>query len=69
MFCCFQIEFVTALTNFTNGLNGCGLSDTELGLFSALVLLAADRPGCTEHKDIARTRERIAEALRVQIVR
>lgn len=45
-----------------------GLSDPELGLFSALVLLAAGRPGITEHKQIARTRERIAEALRVQIV-
>lgn len=34
-----------------------------------MVLLASDRSGITEHKIISRTRERIAEALRVQIVR
>lgn len=45
------------------------MTDTEIGLFSAMVLLASDRSGICEHKVIARTRERIAEALRVQIVR
>lgn len=60
---------MTAFLSFSNGLNGFGLSDTELGLFSALVLLTAGRPGISEHKQINRTRERIAEALRVQIVR
>lgn len=60
---------MNSLLNFTNGLNGCGLSDTEIGLYTALILLAADRPGITEQKQILRTRERIAEALRVQIIR
>lgn len=64
-----QNDFVTAFQNFSNGLNEFGLSDTEIGLFSALVLLTAGRPGITEHKQVSRTRERIAEALRVQIVR
>lgn len=62
-------DFVISLLNFSNTLNGYNLSDTEIGLFSAMVLLASDRPGITELKVIARTRERIAEALRVQIVR
>lgn len=64
-----QNDFVTAFLSFAEGLNGYSLSDTELGLFSALVLLTSQRPGISEHKQIARTRERIAEALRVQIVR
>ena len=60
---------MSGLWNFTSGINACNLSDTEVGLYSALILLAADRPGITEHKLILKTRERIAEALRVQIVR
>lgn len=60
---------MAAFLNFSNGLNGYSLSDTEIGLFSALVLLAASRPGISEPKQISRTRERIADALRVQIAR
>ncbi|XP_037040398.1 ecdysone-induced protein 78C isoform X2 [Bradysia coprophila] len=62
-------EFVTAFQSFATGLKGFGLSDTEVGLFSALVLLTSQRSGITEHKQISRIREKIAEALRVQIVR
>lgn len=58
-----------AFTQFVSGLNALGLSDTELGLFSGLVLLAAGRPGITNPKQITCVRERLAEALRVQIVR
>ncbi len=63
------MDFVNALCSFTNGLNACNLNDTEIGLYSALILLAADRPGITEQKLILKTRERITEALRVQITR
>lgn len=63
-----QNEFANAFQNFANGLNEYGLSDAEIGLFSALVLLTATRHGLTEPKQILRTRERIAEALRLQIV-
>ncbi|XP_049546845.1 ecdysone-induced protein 78C [Anopheles darlingi] len=61
-------EYSSALFNFANGLNGCCLSDTEIGLYSALILLS-DRPGLVETKLILKTRECIAEALRVQITR
>ncbi len=64
-----QNEFVAAFQSFSTSLKGFGLSDTEVGLFSALVLLTSQRPGITEHKQISRIREKIAEALRVQIVR
>ncbi|XP_046808071.1 ecdysone-induced protein 78C isoform X1 [Lucilia cuprina] len=65
----YDTDFVVSLFNFANTINVYGLSDTEIGLFSAMVLLASDRPGISEAKMIARTRERITEALRVQIVR
>ncbi|XP_075159931.1 ecdysone-induced protein 78C isoform X2 [Haematobia irritans] len=65
----YDSDFVASLFNFANTINVYGLSDTEIGLFSAMVLLASDRPGISEAKMIARTRERITEALRVQIVR
>uniref|UniRef100_A0A182QZU6 Ecdysone-induced protein 78C n=1 Tax=Anopheles farauti TaxID=69004 RepID=A0A182QZU6_9DIPT len=61
-------EYASALFNFTSGLNSCCLSDTEIGLYSALILLS-DRPGLVETKLILKTRECIAEALRVQITR
>lgn len=63
------MDFTVSLFNFAHTLNVYCLSDTEIGLFSAMVLLASDRPGIAEPKAIARTRERISEALRVQIVR
>ncbi|XP_049314868.1 ecdysone-induced protein 78C isoform X2 [Bactrocera dorsalis] len=62
-------DFVISLVNFANTLNSYGLSDTEIGLFSAMVLLASDRSGLAEPKMISRSRERVAEALRVQLVR
>lgn len=60
---------MTAFVSFANSLNSYNLSDTEIGLFSALVLLSSTRIGITEPKQISRTRDRVAEALRVQIVR
>lgn len=68
-FPCPQNDFVTAFQNFSNGLNELGLSDTEIGLFSALVLLSSNRQGISEPKQISRVKERVAEALRVQILR
>ncbi|XP_052845618.1 ecdysone-induced protein 78C-like isoform X2 [Drosophila gunungcola] len=65
----YDSDFVNALLNFANTLNAYGLSDTEIGLFSAMVLLASDRTGLSEPKVIGRARELVAEALRVQILR
>ncbi|XP_055627141.1 ecdysone-induced protein 78C isoform X2 [Toxorhynchites rutilus septentrionalis] len=64
----YDIEYANNLFNFITGMNNCCLSDTEIGLYSALILLS-DRPGLTETKVILKTRECIAEALRVQITR
>jgi len=64
MYFLLQSDFVNALLNFANTLNAYGLSDTEIGLFSAMVLLASDRAGLSEPKVIGRARELVAEALR-----
>ncbi|XP_035917147.1 ecdysone-induced protein 78C [Anopheles stephensi] len=64
----YDSEYANSLFNFTTGLNSCCLSDTEIGLYSALILLS-DRPGLVETKLILKARECIAEALRVQITR
>lgn len=57
--------------NFANSINSFSLSDTEVGLFCALVLMTNNnnRLGSINHKRLSRCRERVAEALRVQIVR
>ncbi|XP_063701492.1 ecdysone-induced protein 78C [Culicoides brevitarsis] len=65
----YDVDFVNDLISFTNGLNACALSDTEIGLYTALVLMSSDRAGTQDQKTIVRARERIAEALRVQIIR
>lgn len=67
-----QESFSVAYVNFANGLHSFGLSDVENGLFSALVLLTErsnNRLSTFNHKHLLRCRERVAEALRVQIVR
>ncbi|KXJ72545.1 hypothetical protein RP20_CCG017750 [Aedes albopictus] len=64
----YDLDYANALFSFTSGLNNCCLSDTEIGLYSALILMT-DRPGLTETKMVLKTRECIAEALRVQITR
>lgn len=56
------------LLDFANTLNSYNLSDTEIGLFSAMVLLDSERSGLSEQKQISRARERVSEALSFQIL-
>ncbi|GLV42694.1 Ecdysone-induced protein 78C [Carabus blaptoides fortunei] len=62
-------DFVTSLLHFASTLNALALNDTELGLFSATVLLTADRPGVTDVKTIEQHQDRLLEALKVQVGR
>lgn len=62
-----QVEFVSSLFHFAATLNALALSDTELGLFSAVVLLTADRPGVTDVKAVERHQDRLVDALKVQV--
>jgi nuclear receptor subfamily 1 group D protein 3 len=63
-----QPDFVSALMQVTSSLNVHQLTDTELGLFSAAVLLS-ERPGLNDVKAVQRLQDRVLEALRVQATR
>lgn len=52
----------------TSSLNAHQLTDTELGLFSAAVLLN-ERQGLNDVKAVQRLQDRVLEALRVQATR
>jgi len=52
----------------TSSLNVHQLTDTELGLFSAAVLLS-ERPSLNDVKAVQRLQDRVLEALRVQAAR
>lgn len=65
----YDVEFVTSVLQFTNSFNNYSLNDTELGLFSAVVLLTGDRPGITDVKLIEHLQDKLIEALKVQISR
>nr|CAD7194405.1 unnamed protein product [Timema douglasi] len=62
-------EFVSSLFHFASTFNTLSLNDTELGLFSAVVLLTADRPGVTDLKAIEHHQDRLIDALKVQVSR
>ncbi|XP_068082052.1 ecdysone-induced protein 78C [Anabrus simplex] len=62
-------EFVSSLFHFASTFNALALNDTELGLFSAVVLLTADRPGVTDLKAIEHHQDRLIDALKVQVAR
>lgn len=55
------------MIHFANTFNALALNDTEVGLFSAIVLLTADRPGVTDIKSIEHHKDKLIEALKVQV--
>lgn len=63
----FQNEFVSSVVHFASTFNALALNDTEVGLFSAIVLLTADRPGVTDIKSIEHHKDKLIEALKVQV--
>lgn len=64
---CLQAEFISSILHFANTFNALALNDTELGLFSGVVLLTADRPGITDVKSIEQHQDKLMEALKVQV--
>lgn len=62
-----QSEFVSTLINFTSSFNCLALNDTEIGLFSAVVLLTPDRSGITDIKMIEQHQDRLMDALKLQV--
>ncbi|XP_076265013.1 ecdysone-induced protein 78C isoform X2 [Rhynchophorus ferrugineus] len=65
----YDLEFTNSVIHFANTFNALALNDTEIGLFSAAVLLTADRPGVTDVKTIEHHQDKLIEALKVQINR
>lgn len=65
----YDADFVSSVLHFANSFNALTLNDTELGLFSAVVLLTADRPGITDVKLIEHHQDKLIEALKVQVGR
>ncbi|XP_049819254.1 ecdysone-induced protein 78C isoform X2 [Aethina tumida] len=65
----YDVDFTTSLVHFANTFNALSLNDTEVGLFSAVVLLTADRPGITDVKSIEHHQDKLIEALKVQVGR
>lgn len=63
----FQNDFISSILHFANTFNALSLNDTELGLFSGVVLLTADRPGITDVKSIEQHQDKLMEALKVQV--
>jgi Ligand-binding domain of nuclear hormone receptor. len=58
---------VSTLINFTSAFNSLALNDTEIGLFSAVVLLTPDRSGITDIKTIEQHQDRLMDALKLQV--
>lgn len=58
---------MTSIFHFTNSFNALLLNDTELALFSAIVLLSADRPGVTDVKAVQGHQDKLIEALKLQV--
>ncbi|GFQ84126.1 ecdysone-induced protein 78C [Trichonephila clavata] len=65
----FDYEFVLALFNFVTSINSLDLNDSEIGLFSSVILLTSERVGIYDHKAIDHIQERLIEALKVQITK
>lgn len=62
-----QTDFAASILHFVNAFNSLTLNDTEVGLFSAVVLYTADRSALTEVKMIEQYQDKFIEALKVQV--
>ncbi|EFA01351.2 E78 nuclear receptor [Tribolium castaneum] len=65
----YDADFISSVMHFANTFNSLALNDTEVGLFSAVVLLTADRSGITDVKSIEHHQDKLIEALKVQVGR
>lgn len=61
------MEYADAVINFANTFNNLTLNDTELGLFSAIILLTTERSGLTDIKIIEQHQDKLMEALKIQV--
>lgn len=64
---CLQVEFATNVFQLVTFFNSLSLTDTDVGLFAAIVLLTADRPGVSDVKTVQHSQDRIVEAFKLQV--
>ncbi|ELU17326.1 hypothetical protein CAPTEDRAFT_93472, partial [Capitella teleta] len=62
-------ELVQAMFSFARSFATLRLNDTEIGLFSGVVLATADRTGLSDKKTVERIQDKLIEALKLQISR
>ncbi|XP_012935301.1 ecdysone-induced protein 78C [Aplysia californica] len=62
-------DFVTSMFEVSTGFNTLCLNDTEIGLFTGIVLATADRQGLSDPQSVERIQDRLVEALKLQVSR
>ncbi|XP_059179020.1 ecdysone-induced protein 78C-like [Physella acuta] len=62
-------DFVASMFEVANGINILNLNDTEIGLFTGIVLATADRQGLSDCPAVERIQDRLVEALKLQVSR
>nr|CAJ90621.1 HR3 isoform A [Blattella germanica] len=64
-----EMKLVTCVFEFAKGVAELKLTETELALYSACVLLSADRPGLKGLAEIGRLSQAVLRALRIELER
>ncbi|PNF21912.1 putative nuclear hormone receptor HR3 [Cryptotermes secundus] len=64
-----EMKLVTCVFEFAKGVAELKLTETELALYSACVLLSADRPGLKGLAEIGRLSQAVLRALRLELER
>lgn len=62
-----QVEFATNVFQLVTFFNSLSLTDTDVGLFAAIVLLTPDRPGVSDVKTVQHSQDRVVEAFKLQV--
>ncbi|XP_046676743.1 ecdysone-induced protein 78C-like isoform X2 [Homalodisca vitripennis] len=65
----FDNDFATSMFHFANSYNTMSLNDAEVGLFSAIILLAPHRTNVMDPKAVEHTVDPMVEALKLQLAR
>ncbi|KAL8614276.1 hypothetical protein ACOMHN_007614 [Nucella lapillus] len=62
-------EFVTRMFELSAGFSLLSLNDTEVGLFTGIILATDDRQSLSDPQGVSRIQDRLIEALRLQVKR
>ncbi|KAL5007850.1 hypothetical protein ScPMuIL_016656 [Solemya velum] len=65
----YSVEFINSMFDLSSSFNQLNLNDTEIGLFTAIVLTTPDRHGLLDPKSVEKIQDKLIEALKLQIAR